>query len=900
MAPKAAKNKAVDAAAKAEEPPAKKAKPEEDAEAAKKPAEPEEKETDAPKAKGPLLEKAVGFDPSGYSLNVVPVMGGNVLMSATDGGMQFLLGGARANVGLKAGRYLYEAKVVEVLAPDEGKQHHGQRNKVWGKQMVRLGFSTEGSSLILGDGDDCIAFDGDGSFIADGKKSPPKHSSKFWRDKVVGVLLNLDPKSDNAHTVSLFRDGVRVTEPMPLPDKLKGKPLFPHVTFRNVTVQMNFGPNPMKPLPFKCLMVQGASAADTKAAPAPAAKSTVVFPVGMPDEGTFDVVDAFLEKNPSFTELSDRKVQEWAVKSGAWKGNKTASNDKPPFDFGMEMLDNRSACHVIGAMAHCVPRDYVVMEVRGNLCPEDRKANLQKFSSAKFKRVARVAMGKPPKEYIAKVHKTLLEQKQAKLELEWNKRKAEKAKQKAFKLKQKEIAEKKKKAEEDKKKREEEAKAKKEEGAKAKKAAEEAKKAAEEDKKEGDKKEEAKEGDTKVEESETKEDAKEEPKTEEAKEEPKEEPKDEPKEEPKEEPKVEEAEEEEEEPDEPMPVAELTEEEKAMCFKPVLVSDLAPRVLSSSFAKFSIPDKSEGFDEIIFEWEKEAASARYLKDRVLKLKTTSRIDDLVPGEWFKTTSGEFEKLQAECEEKTKTVTAAQKDDPPADIMAVEDVHNVGDGTPLYKLFVFEDWVLLKLRCELFLLAVSYKKDVDDPERPGIHEDNLAFYYGKYFKKGLVPKHYGKDTLVDLLTMIKDTVSIDPENGVLTLKIEDDTPADHFVKMQEKSRRDRQRRFDAGDETARLDFSALKAQKEAAEKQAALKAQQEKELAEKQKAAAAAAAAAGGAAGGAAAGALSAGKVTGKMVPPKGMGDKGKGAAGPKGAGKAWQPGKFGCGKPGKW
>ncbi|CAK0848695.1 unnamed protein product [Prorocentrum cordatum] len=554
MAPKAAqKKKSVDAEAKAEEPPAKKAKAEEEAEAATKPPEPEEKEKDAPKAKGPTLEKTVGFDPSGYSLNVLPTMGGTMLMSLSDGGTQFLLGGARANVGLKAGRYLYEAKVVEVLSPDEGKQHHGQKSKMWGKQMIRVGFSTEGSSLILGDGDDCIGFDGDGSFLADGKKSPPKHANKFWREKVVGLLLNLDPTSENANTVSLFKDGVRVTEPMPLPDKLKGKPLFPHITFRNVTVQTNFGPNPMKPLPFKCLMVQGASAADTKAAAAPAEKGTVVFPVGMPDEGTFDVVDAFLEKNPSYTELSDRKVLEWAIKSGAWKGNRVASNDKPPFDFGMEMLDNKSACRVIGSMAPCVPRDYVFMEVKGNLCPEDRKANLQKFSSAKFKRVARVAMGKPPKEYIARVHKTLLEQKQAKLELEWNKRKAEKAKQKAFKLKQKELAEKRKKAEEDKKKREEEAKAKKEEEAKAKKAAEEAKKT----EAEGEKKEEATKGE------ETKEAAKEEPKTEEAKEEPKtEEAKEEPKtEEAKEEPKVEE---EEEEPDEPMPVAELTEEEKAM------------------------------------------------------------------------------------------------------------------------------------------------------------------------------------------------------------------------------------------------------------------------------------------------------------------------------------------------
>merc|ERR1719253_1328170 len=145
------------------------------------------------------------------------------------------------------------------------------------------------------------------------------------------------------------------------------------------------------------------------------------------------------------------------------------------------MLDNKSACRVIGAMAPCVVRDYVFMGVKQNLCAEDRKANLQKFSSARFKKVARVSMGKPTKEYIEKVHKSLLEKKQAKLELEWNKRKAEKEK---------------------------------EEEAKAKMAAEEAKKAA----KEGEKKEATKEDETKAEEPETKKESNEGPKTEDAKE----------------------------------------------------------------------------------------------------------------------------------------------------------------------------------------------------------------------------------------------------------------------------------------------------------------------------------------------------------------------------------------------
>ncbi|CAK0792634.1 unnamed protein product [Prorocentrum cordatum] len=126
-----------------------------------------------------------------------------------------------------------------------------------------------------------------------------------------------------------------------------------------MTVQVNFGPAQMKALPFTCRMVQEASAADAKADAAPSGKSTVVFPVGLPDEGTFDVVDAFMERNPSFTELSDRKVQEWAIKR-LWRGSRkgwSSSNDKPSFDFGLPMLDDLSACKVISSVAPCVARN---------------------------------------------------------------------------------------------------------------------------------------------------------------------------------------------------------------------------------------------------------------------------------------------------------------------------------------------------------------------------------------------------------------------------------------------------------------------------------------------------------------------------------------------------------------
>merc|ERR1719331_1748990 len=132
------------------------------------------------------------------------------------------------------------------------------------------------------------------------------------------------------------------TEPKPLPEALKGQTLFPHVAWRSMTIQANFGPTPFKALPFSCCMVQGAAASDVTVATSAEPKDgkyEVVMPVAFPDEGTFDWLDGFLEKNPKFVELSDRKIMEWCKGSGLWsKGRIQGSNDKPAANFSLPGL----------------------------------------------------------------------------------------------------------------------------------------------------------------------------------------------------------------------------------------------------------------------------------------------------------------------------------------------------------------------------------------------------------------------------------------------------------------------------------------------------------------------------------------------------------------------------------
>merc|ERR1712232_960276 len=82
-------------------------------------------------------------------------------------------------------------------------------------------------------------------------------------------------------------------------------------------------------------------------------------------------------------------------------------------------------------------------------------------------------------------------------------------------------------------------------------------------------------------------------------------------------------------------MGELTEEEKQLWYRKSPNSDLSERVLGRSYARFSIPSADEGFDEIRFVWEPKDKCEPFLRDWILNLKKTQKIEDLEPGEWFK-------------------------------------------------------------------------------------------------------------------------------------------------------------------------------------------------------------------------------------------------------------------------
>jgi len=879
----------VDSNLNADEPPTKMARTEEPAAKAEEDVE-VEKDSKADSRK--VQSEAVNIDIRDSTLNVVPTCGGKVLMALSDAGLQYLVAGARSNVGVKKGRYMFEIRVIEVLYPALMGRVSNLQVNMMPKQQCRIGFSKQGSSLFLGETADSVCFDADGLFYAN--KIKTSVSEPFIRDNVMGVLLNLDPTSANCNTISLFKDGRRVAKPQALPEELKGQALFPHISFRNVTVQMHFGPEPMAALPFKCRMIQDAAQADAVAVPAPDEdkKFEVVFPVGLPDEGTFDWLDGFLEKHPDYVELSDRKIIDWAVNSGLVKP-KAASlkhcNDKPLLSFGVQALDELTPRKLLYTIAPLMPRNYIVMEVKSNLVKLERSTLLSRFTYPQYRKVAIVVAGEPPEEYKKRVHAVVLSEKQEKSDSEWKVRQVELERKKVIEAKQKELMEQRKAFEAVKKAADEALKAvlaeatkKAEEAAKeVKKAAKEAAKAAKEAAKEAAKAA-GEEVEEEAEEAEEEEDVKME----------EEEKKEEVVAEPKEDVKMEEVKEEPEEETE-APKAELDEEESKLWFLPRPVTDLDAATFNSTFTEFSLPEKDEDFHEIRYEWHNETETKEYMKSWMQAKKITTRVEELNPSEWFvqklaewqkvnqewqlnqkqfcqdplkrqaslvraqreklyaekqvtdkrKAEGGEEEPAKTEVKDETAEQTpeevaaaaAAAEQSPeeavaaaeqaaaaaaggndldgfvPTDLLNVEDINDVGEGEPMYANFAFEDWSLMNLRFELSLLVRSFALDVTDPERCGAHESHLPYYYNRYFRKPLNTKFFGVNTCLELLDLVKDTVVV-KDNSIVNLSdgVDDEKLAnlDILARLTEASRCERQRRIDAGDESARLKFQVL--------------------------------------------------------------------------------------------
>jgi len=247
-----------------------------------------------------------------------------------------------------------------------------------------------------------------------------------------------------------------------------------------------------------------------------------------------------------------------------------------------------------------------------------------------------------------------------------------------------------------------------------------------------------------------------------------------------------------------VPPASLTDEEKALVFTKKPLADIAEKLLASKYASFELPADEEGFDSVEYVWESRDACAALLAKYISEKKTSIPIEDLKPSEWFVERLKGFEAAKRDLREKATAHKAPKKD---GEKKEGEDV----EKTPCLD-FAFEDWALLAVRFELFLLAHAFKKGVDDPERPAMPLSHLEYYYQRFFKKTFSADSFSCATAKELIENLLGSEAVKVgEKEVLEPTLPDDVDVTEFVTLTEEARLDRERRADAGDESATLKF-----------------------------------------------------------------------------------------------
>lgn len=339
---------------------------------------------DPPEASGQCVDEEVTIHAADTTLDTFFDTERGILSSLSDGGFQHLLSGARASTGAIAGRYLFEVQLL------------GSVEKA--KSVLRVGFSTAGSSLFLGDKHrHGISFDSEGMFCAAGQKK--KVCGKIGK-KNLGILLNLNKDGPNAGTVSLFLDGERAGQPQAIPAELLGKALFPTITFMNVTLAVNLGRSKrqLRALPFRCTMfanILKANSEQSTLRPSKDGSFQVVVPVGLPEQGVFDFVDSFRAERPHFEELSDRRLLEWCKESGIEVQEAlSSSRDRPDFTSAPAGLDGQSLRPMLKTLALLARRDLIFCEVCSGLLKAQR-SELLKNLPQNVRRSAVVVVGEP-------------------------------------------------------------------------------------------------------------------------------------------------------------------------------------------------------------------------------------------------------------------------------------------------------------------------------------------------------------------------------------------------------------------------------------------------------------------------------------------------------------------------
>ncbi|XP_077531468.1 uncharacterized protein LOC144143551 isoform X1 [Haemaphysalis longicornis] len=161
--------------------------------------------------------------------------------SMTQHGFGLMWAGARATFGVCKGKICFETKVTKYLDVSHLPSDEPTPN------VARVGFSTEETSMQLGEEPLSYGFGGTGKISVDCKFKD--YGEPFAEGDVIMGMADLD--SDPVQ-LSFAKNGRHLGTAFEIPkDVLKGRALFPHVLSKNCAFECNFGqlPEPWFPPP---------------------------------------------------------------------------------------------------------------------------------------------------------------------------------------------------------------------------------------------------------------------------------------------------------------------------------------------------------------------------------------------------------------------------------------------------------------------------------------------------------------------------------------------------------------------------------------------------------------------------------------------------------------------------
>lgn len=137
-------------------------------------------------------------------------------------------------------------------------------------------------------------------------------------------------------------------------------------------------------------------------------------------------------------------------------------------------------------------------------------------------------------------------------------------------------------------------------------------------------------------------------------------------------------------------------------------------------------------------------------------------------------------------------------------ISVDETKKKHENTEEYKEWTKEDWILFIYRCRLHSVLHSFPMDLNDPERPRFALANLKHYSSRYGKQ-ITPEYLGVKDMEAVSELVPDMFTV--EDSMIVPVQEKDVPLTKLLEMTEEERQNRLARFEAGDETAKLTFSA---------------------------------------------------------------------------------------------